>query len=63
MLLIRGWEKHKGVTLVSRKFQSLYENGRAIGGNAVISLRAVVAKNVAANTVVGGVSVKFIKKI
>ena len=37
--------------------------GVTIGDNAVIAAGAVVTKNVAANTVVGGVPAKFIKSI
>ena len=37
--------------------------GVTIGDNAIIAAGAVVTKNVAANTVVGGVPAKFIKSI
>ena len=37
--------------------------GVTIGDNAIIAAGAVVTKNVAANTIVGGVPAKFIKSI
>lgn len=37
--------------------------GVTIGDNAVVAAGAVVAKDVAANTVVGGVPARFIKSI
>ncbi len=40
-----------------------YDKGVTIGDNAVIAAGAVVTKDAAANTVVGGVPAKFIKHI